>query len=121
MYIPIHLLSVSNVCDGFADCPDKSEEFNCKGLKRPRKDTIYCEDDFSFKCNTTKNCIYINSYCDSAVDSPDGSDESLDCQNNKYIRSVIYEKLNAGRIEFHRIVNGNSSNLNQFKISLLSK
>lgn len=59
------------LCDGFPDCPDKSDEDNCV---KPEKETV-CDPYKQFKCARNNSCIEFNSVCNGIDDCGDMSDE----------------------------------------------
>lgn len=61
------------ICDGIADCPDLSDEYQCS----------YCPAN-SLHCGRGRACIAKRARCDGKVDCPDGSDEK-DCRELLFI------------------------------------
>ena len=71
----IQCISNSEICDGFKDCRDRSDEM-CKEscLKQP----LYDKSIVRICLEDSTVCVPVERYCDRVADCPDGSDEA-DC------------------------------------------
>ncbi|CAH2062409.1 unnamed protein product, partial [Iphiclides podalirius] len=78
-------VDASRLCDGAADCSDRSDEARCAGvdtltslwypdLNRSKRQTSSCRKS-QWQCRD-KSCISFDGKCDGVVDCPDGSDET---------------------------------------------
>lgn len=69
----IKCISPHQICDGFEDCQQGTDEKMCKG-KNNSIARQKCDSNINFKCNK-KHCIPIYQYCDGVADCKDKSDE----------------------------------------------
>lgn len=64
------------LCDGYADCPDLSDERTC----------TFCASN-SLYCGRGRACVPRRARCDGKADCPDGSDEKDCC------KQIVFQKL----------------------------
>ena len=69
------------VCDGVADCPDRSDEDHCT-KKRSCNET-------DFKCLDGLTCVPLTSRCDQKRDCADGSDEDK-CSKKFLLKDFLW-------------------------------
>lgn len=78
----IECVSATVRCDGYNDCFDRSDEWNCTKI-RPRPYGVFnaseeCADP-NRMCKSTGQCVRVTQLCDGHTDCPDGSDEGFQC------------------------------------------
>lgn len=61
-------------CDGDVDCPDASDEIDCKN--QAYNESFPACQDTEFRCLNQYYCVHKSWLCDGDNDCPDGSDES---------------------------------------------
>lgn len=67
------------LCDGYADCPDLSDERGC----------AFCSDNALY-CGRGRACVPRKARCDGKADCPDGADEK-DCRKSQLIFIIIMQ------------------------------
>lgn len=70
--------AVEEACDGFFDCPDKSDEIDCEGIYNLKKTDkiISCSETEIFTCEDNSQRICADKICDRIQDCDDSSDEA---------------------------------------------
>ncbi|KII66246.1 Low-density lipoprotein receptor-related protein [Thelohanellus kitauei] len=101
-------LNKSQICDGFVDCEDESDEWNCV-IK------YECPQLNMLKCRTEYQCYFEGHKCDRFTDCNDGSDEYQCSYKNRCNSSkamVCQEKycndMNEFDAEFNNCNDGNN-------------
>ncbi|KII66084.1 SCO-spondin [Thelohanellus kitauei] len=83
----------TEICDGFNDCQDGSDEKNCSG-------TVKCMGEEFFTCDNNVRKICMSHVCDKIEDCNDGSDEILDCDDSQSIRQIGIYIMSNGLVKF---------------------
>ncbi|KII70640.1 Very low-density lipoprotein receptor [Thelohanellus kitauei] len=84
--------SESQICDGFNDCSDGSDQKNCHSKQR-------CIGNKFFKCGSnSKICVY--KVCNGDNDCEDGSDEGQKCHKIDNIKNIHLQILEKGTVSF---------------------
>ena len=81
----------SYVCDGVFDCPDQSDERNCKQVQNTNNTSLACVDLY-YHCRS-RECIPRHCQCDRQADCDDASDEK-DCPTDRREWGIVLQSRN---------------------------
>ncbi|KAF8363391.1 egg-1 [Pristionchus pacificus] len=77
---PSMVISTSSRCDGKADCPDASDEANCRECQTP----FWCEKLGAGASKARERlCLRGEQLCDGVIDCPDKVDETTFCRKSQ--------------------------------------